>query len=413
MATLKPEQAIRIADEPLPPPVRALFVMPLGSQRGGAELMLLHLLECRREARVEPTVALLQPGPLADWCATRGIPTVTIDAGRMRQPRMVGRTVRALIRLANETRADVIVGWMSKAQIYGGIAAIGAGLPSVWLQAGLPGGLAAWDRAATLVPARLIVALSRGVDHAQQKLWPHRRTTVVYPAVDIRRFDADRIGDVRAMRRRLGLPEDSLVFGSVGRLDRWKGFHVLLAAVPTILERHPDATFVLVGGPHEFDPAYADELTEQARRIGRDRQVLLVGQQSNPEEWMQAMDVFVHTSQNEPFGMVVIEAMALGKAVVAGAEGGPTEVITPGIDGLLSPYGDAPALARAILRYLDDRQLRETIGAAARRRAQDFTVERYARDFGAAIADAAGASDRWPPSPQRQQPPVAEPPDAR
>jgi glycosyltransferase involved in cell wall biosynthesis len=107
---------------------------------------------------------------------------------------------------------------------------------------------------------------------------------------------------------------------------------------------------------------------------------------------MHAMDVFVHTSRFEPFGMVVIEAMALGKPVVASAEGGPTEVITPGVDGLLSPYGDPQALAASILRYLDDGELRRSIGRAAALRAGNFTVQQFARQFGSAVAEAASAS---------------------
>lgn len=379
---------MRVTEDRLQAPIRTLFVMPLGSQRGGAELMLQQLLEYRQEARLEPTVAFLQPGPLVDWCSAHGVRAITIDAGRLRQPRMLGRTVRALIKAVSETRAQVVVGWMAKGQIYGGLAAAGAGIPSVWLQAGVPAGIALFDRLATLVPAQQVIPLSYGVERAQRKLRPRRATTVVYPAVDIDRFDAGRIGEMRATRRRLGLPEDVPIFGSAGRLDRWKGFHVLLDSVPAVLERHPDATMLLVGGPHEFDPSCAEELGEQARRLGRNGRVLLVGQQPNPEEWMQAMDVFVHTSQNEPFGMVVIEAMALGKAVVASAEGGPTEVITDGVNGLLSAYGDAPALAGAILRLLGDDQLRSSIGEAGKRRAQDFTVQHYAREFGAAVARA-------------------------
>lgn len=389
-------------------PVRTLFVMPVGTQRGGAEISLQQLLECRHEARLDPTVAFLQPGPMIDWCSEHGVRAVTIDAGRLRQPRMLGRTVRALIKAARETRAEVVVGWMAKGQIYGGLAAAGAGIPSVWFQAGLPTGIALLDRLATLIPAKQVIPVSYGAERAQRKLRPRRPTTVVYPAVDIDRFDAKRIGEMRATRRRLGLPEDVPIFGSVGRLDRWKGFHVLLDALPAVLERHPDATLLLVGGPHELDPSYAKELSEQARRLGRNGRVRLVGQQPNPEEWMRAMDVFVHTSQNEPFGMVVIEAMALGRAVVASAEGGPTEVITDGVNGLLSPYGDERALAAAILRLLGDDQLRGSVGRAGRRRARDFTVQHYAREFGAAIAGAASASasaSRRPPAGSQRRPP--------
>jgi glycosyltransferase involved in cell wall biosynthesis len=368
--------------------LRALIVMPLATQRGGSEVVLQQLLEFRRDAGIEPTVAFLQSGPMVDWCRERGVSALVIDAGRLRQARRFGRTVRALVGVARRTQAEVLIGWMAKGQLYGGLAAAAARLPSIWLQPGVPVARDPLDRAATLLPARLIVTPSRGVEAAQRKLWPRRATAVVNPAVDTDRFDAGRIGDVRDTRRRLGLPEDGPIFGSVGRLDPWKGFHVLLDAVPEVAKSQPDATLVLVGGRHEFNPAYADELADQARRLGRDGRVRLVGQQSNPEDWMQAMDVFCHTSANEPFGLVVIEAMALGKPVVASGEGGPTEVITPGVDGLLSPYGDARALAAAIVRLLEDERLRVSLGRAARRRAHDFGVRQAAQRFGLVVAEA-------------------------
>jgi glycosyltransferase involved in cell wall biosynthesis len=366
--------------------------MPVGVQRGGAEHQLQQLVDYRHDARLEPTVAFLRPGPMVEWCRERGVRSLVIDSGRLRQPRQLGRTVRALVRAATEARSQIVIGWMAKGQVYGGLAAAVARLPSVWLQPGLPSGVAPIDRVATLLPAKLVVTVSRGTDLAQRRLFPARRTAIIYPAVDTGRFDGGRIGEQRAVRRRLGLPEDALIFGSVGRLNSWKGFHVLLAAGAEVLHRRPDSTLVLVGGPHELEPDYADAIHAQARGLRHNGRVLLVGHQPNPEDWMHAMDVFVHTSRFEPFGMVVIEAMALGKPVVASAEGGPTEVITPGVDGLLSPYGDPRALAASILRYLDDGELRRSIGRAAAVRAEDFTVQQFARQFGSAVADAASAS---------------------
>jgi glycosyltransferase involved in cell wall biosynthesis len=100
---------------------------------------------------------------------------------------------------------------------------------------------------------------------------------------------------------------------------------------------------------------------------------------------MQAMDVVVHASDSEPFGIVIVEGMALGKPVVAGDKGGPTEIIEPGVTGLLTPYGDSAALAAAINRYLDDPAFAARIGTAARNRAQLFSVDNYARNVVAAI----------------------------
>jgi glycosyltransferase involved in cell wall biosynthesis len=374
--------------------LRTLIVMPVATQRGGSEVQLMQLIENRHAARLEPTVAFLCSGPMVGWCRDQGVRAVVVPAGRLRQPRLLGRAVRALIRIATDEQAQVVISWMAKAQIYGGLAAAAARLPSVWLQPGLASRLALLDRAATAVPARVVITVSRGTDSAQRRLAPHRTTSLIYPAVDTVRFDAARIGDQRAVRRRLGLPESGPIFGSVGRLNSWKGFHILLDAVPRVLERYPDATFVLVGGRHELEREYADELHDQAARLGYNGRVRLVGQQVNPEEWMRAMDVFVHTSRNEPFGMVVIEAMALGMPVVAAAEGGPTEVITPGVDGLLSPYGNERALAKAILRLLDDGELRRGVGAAARRRAADFTVQAFACQFGDVIEGVVTGSAR-------------------
>ena len=66
---------------------------------------------------------------------------------------------------------------------------------------------------------------------------------------------------------------------------------------------------------------------------------------------------------------------------MAGNAAGPTEIITDGVDGLLSPYGDSPALAQAVLRYLGDPEFARRIGAAARVRAQEFSTQQYAQNF--------------------------------
>ena len=85
--------------------------------------------------------------------------------------------------------------------------------------------------------------------------------------------------------------------------------------------------------------------------------------------------------------MVVLEAMALGKPVVAGSEGGPKTIIAPGVDGELSPFGDAAALAKAILQYLDEPARAAEIASRARQRAAEFAVPRYADKLVQAIRD--------------------------
>ena len=99
------------------------------------------------------------------------------------------------------------------------------------------------------------------------------------------------------------------------------------------------------------------------------------------------MDVFVHASDREPFGIVVVEAMALGKPVIAGADGRAGRSHHRRRDGLLAPYGDAESLARAILRYLDDHAFAARVGAAARTRAAVFDDRTYAANVIAALRE--------------------------
>jgi glycosyltransferase involved in cell wall biosynthesis len=100
---------------------------------------------------------------------------------------------------------------------------------------------------------------------------------------------------------------------------------------------------------------------------------------------MQAIDVFVHASEKEPFGIVVIEAMSLGKPVVATKPGGPEEIITDGVDGQLVTWDKPDELANAILNYLRDPEWARTVGERAKQRSQEYTMEKYAQRVGDAV----------------------------
>jgi glycosyltransferase involved in cell wall biosynthesis len=362
--------------------------MPLGEQRGGAELSLVHVLQHAAEVGLEPVVAFLQDGPLVARCRGLGVETVVVEAGRLRQP---GAYLRAIRRLAAIARGcDAVLGWMTKAHLYSGPAAAMARRPRAWVQAGLPFRRAPVDRLAALIPAGLVITLSREGDRAQRRLRPRRPTRRAFPAVDLALFDPARLPPPADLRVRLGLPAGAPLFGTIGRLQRWKGFHVLVEALPLVLREEPEAHCVLVGGPHPREEGYLDELRDRATALGVADRIVFAGHQTNPHEWMQALDVFVHAASREPFGMVVIEAMALGKPVVATDDGGPTEIVTPGRDGVLVPYGDARRQADAVVGLLRDGELRASLGAAGRRRAAEFSTEQFAGSVAGALAALTG-----------------------
>lgn len=366
--------------------MKIAIVMPLAEQRGGAELVLWHLMQ-QRPVDVEWLIIFFEDGPLVKQIQALGVETHIVPAGRLRQPLLFITTVTKIAAIAKQSRADVIFSWMTKAQLYSSGSAILSGIPTLWYQQGVPSAGGWLDRIATMLPAVGVLACSQTSAQAQASLQPSRPVRVVYPSVELDRFDPQKLPSPQELRRQLGLPERDLIIGIVGRLQRWKGIHVLVEAMPKVLQSYTNAHCIVVGGKHELEPDYPAYLESRIAALGLQDKVKMVGLQRNIPEWMQAMDVIVHASDYEPFGMVVIEAMALGKPVVAGAAGGPTEIITADVNGILSPYGDANALASAIIRYLDDPGFAHKLGSAARERSLDFSTQVYAQNFIAAIRD--------------------------
>ena len=354
--------------------------MPLAEQRGGAELALLHLMQQGQDLGVEWLVVFLQAGPMVEQVRKMGAAAVIIEAGRLREPHRFGQAVLQIAGLARREHVQLIFGWMGISQLYGGLAARLAGVSAIWFQHGIPWSKNWIDRLATRLPALGILTCSQAVADVQAQIRPVRPLRVVYPGVELERFDPECLPSPPEVRERLGLPLTGPLIGIVGRLQRWKGMHVLVEALPEILRACPETHCVIVGGDHALEPEYPAFLRERIGMLGLTDKVTLAGLQSNIPEWMQAMDVIVHASNQEPFGIVVIEAMALGKPVIAGNAAGPTEIITDGENGLLTPYGDAPALAQAVLRYLDDPEFARQAGAMARKRAQEFSTRRYAKN---------------------------------
>ncbi|MGI8900672.1 MAG: glycosyltransferase family 4 protein [Nocardioides sp.] len=166
--------------------------------------------------------------------------------------------------------------------------------------------------------------------------------------------------------------------GIVGRLDRWKGQHIFLDAFAKAFPSGPEEA-VIVGASLFGQNGYDSELRRQATSLAIEDRVEFRGFRDDVEDELRQFDVLVPASViPEPFGQVVVEGLAVGLPVVAADAGGPAEVITDGVDGLLYPPGDADALARALRRLASEPALRAILGDAARERAEDFTAERIA-----------------------------------
>jgi glycosyltransferase involved in cell wall biosynthesis len=177
-----------------------------------------------------------------------------------------------------------------------------------------------------------------------------------------------------AARARLGIAERDFVIVGVGRLVYVKGFALLVAALPQVLQELPDARVVLVGdGPDRTS------LEAQAARLGVAGRIVLTGALAGAAggllDYLAAADVCASPSRNEGMGRALVEAMALGLPVVGAAVGGVPDVVGPDEAGRLVPAEDPEALADALVELGQDVALRQKLGEAARARAERFSTE--------------------------------------
>jgi glycosyltransferase involved in cell wall biosynthesis len=187
------------------------------------------------------------------------------------------------------------------------------------------------------------------------------------------RFSSPDPAVVDALRGRLGLTAGTPVIGFVGRFTRDKGIAELVDAFRNLRATRPELRLLLVGAPEDGDPVPSETLA----RIEADPAILTPGFLPDPAASYALMSVLAFPSHREGFPNVPLEAAAAGLPVVAARATGSVDAVTDGTTGTLVPVSDAPALADALGRYLDDPALARDHGTAGQRRAAaDFVPER-------------------------------------
>jgi len=348
---------------------------------GGAEAFLLDLVGALNHDEFAPHIVTDPRSPVLDDFRASGAPVLTTPLPQInRSPIFLWRLLYAgarLARLARAARADVMHSFTVRTHLIGAVASKMSGVPLLWRVC--DDTLPRW--AATLFgrAPRGIVAVSRYI-------------AACYPNL---RFDGFAPDGARApstisradARAQLGLREDEFIVAHLGRLVRWKGQDVFIRAMARVAQTIPNARGLIVGAAHAEDDkpgllgggeTYARQLRALADELRAP--VTFTGFVREPALVYAAADIIAHTSiAPEPFGRTVIEAMMAGRAVVAANAGALPEIITAGT-GLLTPPGDADALADALIRLLSDAALRAHIGAAARARAQaEYSLDQMAR----------------------------------
>jgi len=226
--------------------------------------------------------------------------------------------------------------------------------------------------------AHRVVCISESLRQVSTGLGPvpAAKTVVIRSGrgIDTARFlDTENMQRAEVLREQLRIPQGAPVIGFVGRITQDKGIRELFDAFEEVLAVFPEARLLLVGRFEEGDPVPLNYV----RRLRSHRQVILAGWVKNPILWFYIMDILAFPSYREGFGNVALEAGAAGIPVVGFHVTGLIDAVVHGETGILVPMGDSGALARALIKLLEDDALRERLGETARARVmQDFAVER-------------------------------------
>lgn len=363
------------------------------SEIGGSDVSLARLVEGLDHDRYTVIVALPSDGPLVSRLRAAGarveIMPVLMKLTSRRGPGFFlrfalnyPRAVAALVRFIRREHVS-IVHTNTIHNLYGVTAARVAGVPHVWhfreivWQSGLLRRIeltmARWWSTRIVVTSNAIAGM-----YGPARRWPVQLVRVPN-GVETDRFMP---GDGTRVRDELRVAPGQPLVGIVCRLDAWKGVDDFLEAAAIVAKADHSAVFAVIGGPIIGQESYEDALKTRARDLGLGARVRFSGWRYGPAEMPdvhRALDLLVLASREpEPFGLVLLEAMATAKPVIATAHGGPLDIVEDARTGDLVPPRDPAAMASAILALVRDPARSQRMGGHARERVlQHYTAAQY------------------------------------
>lgn len=394
---------------------RILFVDHAPGPLGGAEVNLVELLaHPAARAGWDAQVACAPAGPLAAALARHGVVrhdyTNGPAAGR---PPLAGRGIRTLFRLGGRSdrkaaaarlkdiiagfRPDAVVSCSSHDHFAAGTAAAESKVPSIWwVNENVSADFFSWPArrsftSEALARATRLVAVSAfGRDALVRAGLAPERVTVIHNGIPIRHY---RRSHSTLLRDQLRAAPDEPVIGLVGKVTPWKGqlFFVQLAE-RWAAQRRP-GRFIIAGPVLPEDEAFSASLREYVRTHRLGNRVRFLPPPPSDASTLSQLDILLHCSiKPEPFGRIIIEAMAVGVPVIAARDGGVPEIITPGVNGGLAKPGNHEEYLAQLTALIGNAAMRTSWVTSARRTVQQrFTVERVYNEFEQVVKDVAPA----------------------
>jgi len=361
---------------------------------GGAEKSLLELLPLLNDP-VEPVLLLANGSRVVPEAARTGIKPSTINIGprlanitqskavfQLLDPRLwveLAKAQAAFSEICRREKPDILYANTLKAAVFTGFYKNKQRLPLVWhirdIPAG-PAGLLLWWLGLLRRPK--IIAVSRAAAAQPFLSWPGCRPQVVYNGIDHQQW-RHKSGetDTAEIKAKLKAGPGETLIASFGQLAPWKGQEHAVTALSVLRKKGMLCKLLLAGDAVFADRSYPQKLKALASRLGVADSVVFLGWMANPAPCMAAADIVVHMPvKSEPFGRVLVEAMSLGKPVVAARSGAVPEIIEDGKTGLLCSPEELPFVLQKLIY---DPGKAKAMGEKARQRVErNFGIDQTA-----------------------------------
>lgn len=364
----------------------------------GGEISLLTFFRgLKGRKKIEPVLVCPAERALKERAQSMGLPVVEIEpfeAGFTRNPLSflaygvkllgIGRKFASIVK---ETKADLIDANSVRAGLVASVSTLFHKIPIlVHVRDCVPrnriGNLT--RRIIARRASRIVANSSYVAHHFALDASMLRKIEVVYNPLDLSTFDPDKV-DTSQFKKMFKVNGSYPLLAVVGQISPWKGLIDVIRAMPKVLSCFPEARLLIVGEP-KFDTAsarydnvaYLKKLESLVERLNLKKEVIFTGERSDIPEVMKAIDLLVLPSWEEPFGRVLIEAMAMEKPVISTNVGGPTEILEDGVNGILVSPKNPQIIAQAIIELTSNRKKSEEMGRRGRAEVQRrFNTDTY------------------------------------
>jgi len=368
---------------------------------GGAESSLLTFLRHMDEGRFEATVLLPSEGPFSKKLEEEQIHIKIVDLPFPLIRLKRGNTLTSLLSFIfylipfqiflvqlstylKKNRFDLIVTNTIKAHFYGSLAGWLCSIPILWRFHDLlsapdfsPGVIKAVHFFGKRFPKKILAVSHITKDHLVKHGLNQDKIEVIFSGIDDELFKV-RNGS-KNIREELNLEGQVKLVGCIGRIIPQKGQKSFLLAIPGVIQNYPETFFLIVGDLFLKEETYKKELLEIIKKNGIGRSVKFTGFREDVGDVIRSLDIVVFPSiAPESFGLSILEAMALGKPVIATRVGGVCEMIEDGIDGILIEPNHPDQIADRIIRLFSHQDMYDRIGQRAKETAnKKFSLKHY------------------------------------